>query len=166
MAAVGFTRYADDFVITAPERVDIIEIEKQVAIWLDNEAGLELSKAKIRIVNSTEGFEFLGFQIISIKRSNGAYKVKIHPSRRSRACILQGTREIIQRNRSASSFSLINLLEKRHFVSERVELLVGQTTSDTLNVVKISLKWTTSSLTKLGHGYSGGNQKALDPEQL
>lgn len=113
MAAIGFTRYADDFVITAPERVDIIEIEKQVAIWLDNEAGLELSKAKTRIVNSTEGFEFLGFQIISINRSNGAYKVKIHPSRRSRARIIQRTRDIIQRNRSASSFSLINLLNSR-----------------------------------------------------
>ncbi len=113
MAAVGFTRYADDFVITAPERVDIIEIEKQVAIWLDNEVGLELSKAKTRIVNSTEGFEFLGFQIISIKRSNGVYKVKIYPSRRSRARIIQRTRDIIQKNRSASSFSLINLLNSR-----------------------------------------------------
>lgn len=113
MAAVGFTRYADDFVITAPERADIIEIEKQVAIWLDNEVGLELSKAKTRIVNSTEGFEFLGFQIISIKLSSGAYKVKIHPSRRSIARIIQRTHDIIQRNRSASSFSLINLLNSR-----------------------------------------------------
>ena len=113
MVAIGFSRYADDFVITAPKRGDIIEIEKQVAIWLDNEVGLELSKAKTRIVNSTEGFEFLGFQIISIKGSNGAYKVKIHPSRRSKARIIQHTRDIIQRNKSASSFSLINLLNSQ-----------------------------------------------------
>lgn len=113
MANIVFTRYAENFVITAPERVDIIEIEKQVAIWLDNEVGLELSKAKTRVVNLSEGFEFLGFQIISIKKSNGACKVKIHPSRRSRARIIQRTRELIQRNRSASSFSLINLLNNR-----------------------------------------------------
>ena len=113
ISAIGFTRYADNFVITAPERVDIIEIKKQVAIWLDNEAGLELSNAKTKIVNSTEGFEFLGFQIISIKLPNGVYKVKIHPSRRSRVRIIQRTHDIIQRNRSASSFSLINLLNSR-----------------------------------------------------
>jgi RNA-directed DNA polymerase len=113
MAAVGFTRYADDFVFITPERVDIIELEKQVAIWLHNEVGLELSKAKTKIVNSTEGFDFLGFQIIAIQRSSGAYKVKIHPSIRSRAHIIQRTRNIIQKNRSASSFSLINLLNSR-----------------------------------------------------
>ena len=86
-AAIGFSRYADDFIITAPDRVDIEQIEKQVAIWLNNEAGLELSKAKTRIVNSTEGFEFLGFQIISIKsqlKEEYKYKVKIHPSRSSK----------------------------------------------------------------------------------
>jgi len=113
MTNIGFIRYLDDFVITTPERVDIIEIEKQVARWLMHEAGLEPSKAKIKIVNSTEGFEFLGFQIISIKRSNETYKVKIQPSKRSRARILQRIRGIIQRNRSASSFSLINLLNSR-----------------------------------------------------
>lgn len=66
-ASIGFSRYADDFVITAPRCSDIEQIGKQVAIWLSEEAGLELSQAKTRIVNSTEGFEFLGFHFISIK---------------------------------------------------------------------------------------------------
>jgi RNA-directed DNA polymerase len=113
-AAIGFSRYADDFVITAPERADIEEIENQVAIWLNNEAGLTLSKAKTRIVNSTEGFEFLGFQIITIKKqSSDEYKVKIHPSRKSKARIIQRIRKLIQENKSASSYSLINLLTSR-----------------------------------------------------
>jgi RNA-directed DNA polymerase len=112
-AAIGFSRYADDFIITAPERTDIEEIENQVAIWLDNEAGLTLSKAKTRIVNSTEGFKFLGFQIITIKQSNDEYKVKIHPSRESQARIIQRIRKLIQENKSASSYSLINLLSSR-----------------------------------------------------
>jgi RNA-directed DNA polymerase len=113
-AAIGFARYADNFVITAPERTDIEAIEKQVAIWLNNEAGLKLSKAKTRIVNSTEGFEYLGFQIITIKnQSSKEYKIKIHPSRASKASFVQRIRKLIQENKSASSYSLITLLSSR-----------------------------------------------------
>lgn len=113
-AAIGFSRYADYFIITAPERVDIEQIKNQVAIWLENEAGFTLSKAKMRIVNSAEGFEFLGFQIITIKnQSNEDYKVKISPSRASKTRIIQRTRKLIQENKSASSYSLINLLSSR-----------------------------------------------------
>ncbi len=108
--AIGLSRYAHDFIITAPERKDIEAIEKQVTLWLDKEAGLEFSKAKTRIINSTEGFEFLGFQIISIKKKTN---VKIHPSRRSKASIIQGIRKLIQENKSASSYSLIQILSSR-----------------------------------------------------
>lgn len=114
-AAIGFSRYADDFVITAPERKDIEAIEIQIAKWFYKEAGLEFSKAKTRIINSTEGFEFLGFQIISIKKQKDEedYKVKIHPSRKSKARIIQQIRQLIQENKSASSYSLINILSSR-----------------------------------------------------
>ena len=113
-SAIGFTRYADDFVFTAPERSDIEALQTQVEIWLDNETGLSLSKAKTRIANSTEGFEFLGFQIISIlKQSGEEYKVKIHPSKASKARIIQRTRKLIQENRSVSSYKLITLLSSR-----------------------------------------------------
>jgi RNA-directed DNA polymerase len=113
-AAIGFSRYADDFVFTAPGRTDIEALQTQVAIWLDNEAGLKLSKAKTMIVNSTKGFEFLGFQIISIKKqSTEEYKIKIHPSRASKALIIQRIRKLIQENKSASSYSLNNLLSSR-----------------------------------------------------
>jgi len=115
--AIGFSRYVDDIVITAPRLDDIIEIEKQVDKWLENEAGLTLSKAKTRVVNSTEGFEYLGFHIISIKANKydnqEEYRVKISPSRKSKNRIIQRTREIIQRNKSASSYSLIVQLSSR-----------------------------------------------------
>ena len=113
-SAIGFSRYADDFVITTPRLSDIKQIEKQVEIWLSEEAGLTLSKAKIRIVNSTEGFEFLGFQFISLKTDvSGQYKIKIHPSKTSKQRLMNKTRKIIQQNRSASSYHLINLLSSR-----------------------------------------------------
>jgi RNA-directed DNA polymerase len=110
--SIGFSRYADNFVITAPKISDILQIEKQVGIWLNEEVGLSLSKAKTRIINSTEGFEFLGFQFISLKSdtNTGQYKVKIHPSILSQNRLLKSVRNVIQCNRSASSYSLINLL--------------------------------------------------------
>lgn len=109
--SIGFSRYADDFVITAPKISDLKQIEKQVAIWLSEEAGLKLSKAKTRIVNSTNGFELLGFQIISVKlNSTGQYKIKIHPSKSSKERLVSQIRYILQHNRSASSYNLINLI--------------------------------------------------------
>lgn len=112
-ASIGFSRYADDFVITAPKCSDIEQIGKQVAIWLSEEAGLELSQAKTRIVNSTEGFEFLGFHFISIKSGEEQYKINIHPSKSSKQRLLTKTRDIIQNNRSASSYNLVRLVTSR-----------------------------------------------------
>lgn len=112
--AIGFSRYANDFVITAPTSTDIVEIEKMVNSWLIKEAGLSLSKAKTRIINPISGFEFLGFQIISIKTMhNGEYKIKISPSKDSKVQIIKRIRKIIQENKSASSYSLIKLLSSR-----------------------------------------------------
>lgn len=113
-ASIGFFRYADDFIITAPEHADILAIQEQVDIWLQNEVGLQLSKAKTRIVNSTEGFEFLGFQIISVRNlEKESYKVKIQPSKTSKLRIIRRIREIIQSNRSASSYNLNSQLSPR-----------------------------------------------------
>lgn len=111
---IGFSRYVDDFVITAPKREDIIQIESEISKWLNDKVGLQLSKVKKRIVNSTEGFEFLGFQIISIKNQEKRIQtIKIHPSRASKVIIVQRIRKSIQKNRSASSYSLIKLLSRQ-----------------------------------------------------
>jgi len=113
-SSIGFSRYADDFVFMAPSVYDTREIEKKVNEWLEKEAGLQLSKAKTRILNSTVGFEFLGFQIISIKTTqSNKYKVKITPSKESKARIISRIQTIIQSNKSASSYTLIVQLSSR-----------------------------------------------------
>lgn len=112
MSQIGFSRYADDFVITAPEKSTIEQIQTQVELWLCEEVGLKLSKAKTKIVNSTEGFEFLGFHLISVK-DKGHYKLKIHPSVASRKQLIRRTQQIIRSNRSASSYNLILQLAPR-----------------------------------------------------
>ncbi len=112
--AIGFIRYLDEFIITSPNQVDITQICHEIKIWLGKEIGLKLSKSKIRIINSIEGFEFLGFHIISIKNQNNeVYKVKIQPSKASKARIILRISKLIQEHKSASSYSLINLLSSR-----------------------------------------------------
>ena len=110
---LGFTRYGENLIITGLGQIDMVEIRKQVAIWLSCKIGLKLSKEKTKIVKVTEGFEFLGFNIILIKVSSRAYRVKIYPSRKSKANLIERTRKIIQYNRAISSFFLINLLNRQ-----------------------------------------------------
>lgn len=111
---IGFSRYADDFVITAPRLADIEAIKEQVKLWLSEQVGLSLSEAKTQIVNSTEGFKFLGFHLISVKNlSKEQYKLKIYPSRASKAKLIERTRLIIQNNRAASAYNLIQQLAPR-----------------------------------------------------
>lgn len=113
-AQIGFSRYADDFVITAPTLRDIEQIKEQVELWLNEEAGLSLSKAKTRVVESTEGFEFLGFRLISVKNlAKDQYKLLIYPSRASKARLLERIRSILQKNRAASAYNLIQQLRPR-----------------------------------------------------
>lgn len=106
---VGVYRYADDFIITAEKLEHIKEIQNFTDKWLKSECDLKLSEAKTKIVNSTEGFEFLGFQFISIF-SKGKYVSRIHISKSSKKKFLNKTRNIIQRNKSASSAQLIKKL--------------------------------------------------------
>jgi RNA-directed DNA polymerase len=60
--SLTFVRYADDFVCLHPDR-EVIDKAKSVLIdWLD-EVGLELSESKTRISHTSDGFNFLGFNI-------------------------------------------------------------------------------------------------------
>jgi RNA-directed DNA polymerase len=114
MSQIGFSRYADDFIITAQEESTILQIKKQVELWLSEEVGFPLSKIKTKIINSTEGFQFLGFRLISLKQEiSGQYKLKIYPSEKSKKRLINRTRGIIHSNRSASSYALIHLLAPR-----------------------------------------------------
>lgn len=103
--ALSVIRYADDFVLTHinKEIMDLCIIE--TSRWLQK-IGLEISPEKSALRSGSEGFKFLGFQVIQV-RKNGVYKVKITPSREKIELFLLKIRDIIQNNRSASSFQLI-----------------------------------------------------------
>ena len=116
-SSIEFSRYEDSFIIIAPNLSDLQQIEKQVTLWLSEEARLSMSKIKIKIVNSAQGFDFLDFYLISLRSTSiNQYKLKIHPSKLSKQRLIDRTRKIIQANRSASSYKLINLLTPKIIV--------------------------------------------------
>jgi RNA-directed DNA polymerase len=107
--SLAVIRYADNFVLIHKNRGIIEEAKDEIAQWLKNGPQLELSETKTSIKNSNEGFNFLGFSCITIRRGN-KNRLKIYPSRDSQKRLNLKTRTIIQKNKSASSYVLILLL--------------------------------------------------------
>ena len=106
---VAVIRYADDFVVLHNSETILYNIKDYVQTWLSINCGLEISEMKSSIKPTSQGFEFLGFHIISINLNN-RIKCKVHISEGSKKTLLSKTRTIIQKNKSASSGNLILLL--------------------------------------------------------
>jgi RNA-directed DNA polymerase len=106
--ALGVIRYADDIIIIHrnPEIMNMVIHETKE--WL-TQLGLELSPDKSRLQWASQSFKYLGFQITMVKRFN-KFRVKITPSKESVQRLIDKTRNIIQNNKSASSYALIYLL--------------------------------------------------------
>lgn len=103
--SLAIIRYEYDFVIIHKEKSIIQEAKQEIAKWLREGPSLEIVGAKASIMDSNEGFNFLGFSIITI--ISGRPRVKIYPSRKSQSTLLFKVRNIIQNNRSASAYNLI-----------------------------------------------------------
>ncbi len=108
--ALGVVRFADDFVLLHRNK-DILELcITETHKWLTT-IGLEINEEKSSLRDCREGFNFLGFQIIQVKKPKiGVYKVKIQPSRTIQEKLLQKIREILQRCKAISSYQLIEIL--------------------------------------------------------
>jgi RNA-directed DNA polymerase len=84
----ALTRYADDLVVCCHSRQQAEQVQARLAAWLAPR-GLAFNEAKTRIVNLSEGFDFLGF---SLRRyANG--KLLIKPS----ATAIKGFRKRLAR---------------------------------------------------------------------
>lgn len=110
--ALTVIRYADDIIIIHKDKNVIQKAKIELEKWLQQNCKLTLNQEKTKIHNSSEGFEFLGFSIITVNR-NGTNRVKIYPSRTGQAQILLNLREVIQRNKAASAYRLITLLKPK-----------------------------------------------------
>lgn len=111
-AALTVVRYADDIVVIHKDRKVIEKAKIVLQEWLWENCKLTLNQTKTRIHSSTQGFDFLGFTCINVKRK-GMSRIKIYPSRSSQARFLLNIRETIQRNKASSSYRLISLLKPK-----------------------------------------------------
>ncbi len=93
-AKFGFIRYADDFVVTARSREDLISILPAIQVWL-SARGLELNDEKTKIASILDGFNFLGF---NIRHYSGKCLVK--PQKEKAQKLVQSINEWLRRNRS------------------------------------------------------------------
>lgn len=101
---VYLTKYADDFVITATKEETLKEIKTEIENFL-KERGLELSEEKTRIVDITEGFDFLGW---NFRKYEG--KLLIEPSKKSQKDIAAKIRKVIKQMKSSTTEELIRRL--------------------------------------------------------
>lgn len=109
-ATLKVIRYADDILVIHKDQEIIQQAKREIETWLRENCALSLNNEKTKIYNSAQGFDFLGFSIIPLQQ-NGFDKLKVYPSRESQARILLNVREIIQKNKAASSYRLISLLK-------------------------------------------------------
>lgn len=102
-------RYLDNLILIHKNENVIREAKQEITKWIWDGPHLKLNEEKTIIRNTNNGFHFLGFTFITINKSN-ILKIKIYPSRKSQTFLLLKVRRIIQNNRSASAYNLINLI--------------------------------------------------------
>jgi RNA-directed DNA polymerase len=107
-SALGVIRYADDFVLIHRNPEIMEKIINETKGWLAN-IGLEISEEKSNLRWASQSFNFLGFQIVLVTKQD-QIRVKITPSKENVKKLTDKTRNIIQNNKSANSYSLIYLL--------------------------------------------------------
>lgn len=111
--ALTIVRYADDFVLIHRNKQILEQCIQETECWL-HKVGLELNKDKSTLRDGRNGFQFLGFQIIQIRKIKvDRYKTKIIPAKQKRLLFLKNIREVIQNNKSSSAYNLIRILRPK-----------------------------------------------------
>ena len=104
-AKVNFVRYADDFIVTGASR-EILEnkVMPLVEAFL-SERGLRLSPEKTRIVQITDGFDFLGWHARKYKD-----KLLVRPSKKNGEAFYRKIADILKEMRTATQAEVIQVL--------------------------------------------------------
>ncbi len=104
-ASVMVIHYAYDFIVIHENKKLLKLCIMEMGKWFEN-MGLKPNSPRSRTINGAMGFYFLGFQIIQISNNN-RYNVKITPSKQSQQFLLLKIRQVLQKNKSISTYGLI-----------------------------------------------------------
>ena len=107
---LGIIRYVDYVVIIHKNKYIIEDAKVELSKWLKETSKLELNKTNTSITCSTEGFSFLGFKFINIKRHN-RMRAKIYPEKSAVINVTKKIGNILRLNRAISSYDLILMLK-------------------------------------------------------
>ncbi|NEO65646.1 MAG: restriction endonuclease [Moorea sp. SIO4G2] len=111
--ALNFVRYADDFIIMHKSKEVVEECQRIIETWL-KDIGLELKPSKTKLVHTTEGYDFLGFNIrqypVGKNQSKQGFKTLIKPSKRKVNEHWEQLSKEIDRYRAAPQEALIRRL--------------------------------------------------------
>ncbi|NEN98971.1 MAG: group II intron reverse transcriptase/maturase [Moorea sp. SIO3I7] len=111
--ALNFVRYADDFIIMHKSKEVVEECQRIIEIWL-NDIGLELKPSKTKLVHTTEGYDFLGFNIrqypVGKNHSKQGFKTLIKPSKKRVKEHWEQLSKVIDKYRAAPQEALIRRL--------------------------------------------------------
>jgi len=111
---VALYRYADDFIVLAPSKKILEEhVIPTIGEFL-HPIGLSFNSAKTRIVNISEGFDFLGFHFQRFTRKDGSIKEFIYSPARSRVDrFLRDLKIWIRKQQSIPVHEIIKGLNRR-----------------------------------------------------
>ena len=103
---ISLIRYADDFVVSAPDKERIEQyILPKISLFL-KERGLSLNLEKPRIVHLSDGFDFLGFTIRKFKN-----KLITQPKSDNIKRMMDKVRKLLDQYRSMKTVALITKLK-------------------------------------------------------
>jgi RNA-directed DNA polymerase len=101
---VNFTRYADDFIVTAKTEEIAKEVKELIKEFL-KDRGLELSEEKTLITHIDNGFDFLGW---NFRKYNG--KLLVKPSNKSIEKVTEKISDTIKRGKAWKQEDVIEAL--------------------------------------------------------
>ncbi len=101
---VNFSRYADDFIVTAKTEEIAEEVKELIKVFL-KDRGLELSDEKTLITHIDTGFDFLGW---NFRKYNG--KLLVKPSKKSIEKVTEKISDTIKGGKAWKQKDLIGIL--------------------------------------------------------
>eukprot|EP00191_Tetraselmis_sp_GSL018_P018290 CAMPEP_0177579982 /NCGR_PEP_ID=MMETSP0419_2-20121207/1282_1 /TAXON_ID=582737 /ORGANISM="Tetraselmis sp., Strain GSL018" /LENGTH=348 /DNA_ID=CAMNT_0019068749 /DNA_START=852 /DNA_END=1895 /DNA_ORIENTATION=+ len=104
--SLSIIRYADDFVVMHRNKEIVEEAKNEIRQWLARTSKLTFNEEKSQIIYSPNGFNFLGFRVICVKR-NDKYRFKAYPTKKAVASLLKKVGDICKKGRALSSYDLI-----------------------------------------------------------
>ena len=106
-SSLYIVKYDADIIFLHKDIEILKKVDRILRKWLQENCVLNVSEK--RISSSDTGFNFLKYQFLTIV-AYGKTKLKVSPTKESQMKILSNIREVIQKNKAASSYKLITLL--------------------------------------------------------